>query len=180
MNTAPTDPQHPTPAPIYPAPRPINLAPPIIAALAAMAVASIGGRLTDLGPWYIALSKPFWQPPGVAFPIVWTAVFTLTAIAGVLGWRRGETAARRRRMAALFAVNGGLNIAWSGLFFTLQRPDWALYEVGLLWASILALILHLWPYARPAAWLLTPYLLWVSIAAVLNWEIVRLNGPFVG
>lgn len=180
MNDAPTDPPPPAPLRLSAAARPINLAPPIIAAVAAMVVASIGGRLTDLGPWYIALSKPPWQPPGVAFPIVWTAVFTLTAIAGVLAWRRGERPARRRMMLALFAVNGVFNMAWSGLFFTLQRPDWALYEVGLLWASILALILHLWPYARSAAWLLTPYLLWVSIAAVLNWEIVRLNGPFGG
>jgi benzodiazapine receptor len=53
-----------------------------------------------------------------------------------------------------------------------------LMEVALLWLSILALIVVLWPWAPPAAWSLIPYLLWVSFAAFLNWTIVRLNQPF--
>jgi tryptophan-rich sensory protein len=64
------------------------------------------------------------------------------------------------------------------LFFRLQRPDWALYEVGFLWLSVLLLIIVLSRASRGAAALLLPYLLWVGFAAVLNWKIVELNAPF--
>ena len=69
-------------------------------------------------------------------------------------------------------------MAWSPLFFTLERPDWSLAEVPLLWLSILALIVGLAPLSALAAWLLVPYLAWVSVAAALNLAIVRLNAPF--
>ena len=81
-------------------------------------------------------------------------------------------------VAALFLANGLLNIAWSPLFFTLKRPDWALIEVPFLWLSILAPIVLLAPLSGTASLLLAPYLLWVSFAAFLNLTIVRLNGPF--
>jgi tryptophan-rich sensory protein len=64
------------------------------------------------------------------------------------------------------------------LFFNRRRPDWALIEVPFLWLSILALILGLAEYSSMASWLLLPYLLWVSFAAILNFSIVRLNAPF--
>jgi benzodiazapine receptor len=86
----------------------------------------------------------------------------------------------RRRVAGLFGANALLNILWSALYFKLQRPDWALYEVVLLWLSILALIVGLWRLSRWASLLLITYWVWVSIAAVLNWQTVQLNGPFVG
>ena len=96
----------------------------------------------------------------------------------MLGWYAAPSAAVRTEVLVLFAVNGALNIAWSALFFTLRRPDWALGEVALLWLSILALIVELWPMSQHAAWALVPYLLWVSFASFLNWTIVRLNRPF--
>ena len=67
---------------------------------------------------------------------------------------------------------------WSFLYFRLRRPDWALFEVALLWLSVLALILVLARYSRVSSLLLAPYLCWVTFAAVLNWGTVRLNGPF--
>jgi translocator protein len=70
-----------------------------------------------------------------------------------------------------------LNVAWSVLFFRRQRPDWALLEVPLLWLSVLALIVLLWPRSRTASLLLIPYLAWVSFAAFLNYTIVQLNRP---
>jgi translocator protein len=78
----------------------------------------------------------------------------------------------------LFVVNGLANLVWSPLFFRLQRPDWALYEVPILWLSILAPMLLLRPISGTAALLLLPYLSWVSFAAYLNLTIVRLNRPF--
>jgi tryptophan-rich sensory protein len=75
-------------------------------------------------------------------------------------------------------LNGFLNLLWSLLFFRLHRPDWALEEVATLWLSIALLILVLVRTARLAGLLLAPYLVWVSIAALLNFEVVRLNPPF--
>lgn len=146
-----------------------------VAAAAAFAVASVGSALTDLGPWYRALAKPSWQPPDWAFPVVWTTIFALTAAAGVIGWRRTRSAVERRWLIVLFAANGVLNAGWSGLFFTLRRLDWALVEAGLLWTSVLALILFLARFSRLAAWLLAPYLVWVGVAFALNWAVLARN-----
>ena len=81
-------------------------------------------------------------------------------------------------MLALFALNGFLNLLWSLLYFRLRRPDWALIEVGLLWLSVLLLIVVLGRYSRTAAWLLVPYLAWITVAGALNWGTVQLNRPF--
>lgn len=153
-------------------------APVWIAAASAVAVAMLGALMTDLGPWYAALRQPAWKPPDWVFGPVWTTIFSLAAIAGVNGWRRAPDRESRERMLLLFAANAFLNVLWSLLFFRLHRPDWALAEVPLLWLSVLALIVVLARFARPAAWLLVPYLVWVAIAALLNWQTVRLNGPF--
>jgi tryptophan-rich sensory protein len=75
----------------------------------------------------------------------------------------------------LFAINYALNIAWSALFFRLERPDWALIEVIFLWLSIVALMIGLMPISATAGLLIIPYLAWVSFAAYLNLTIVRLN-----
>lgn len=157
--------------------RPIlhQAAPFLISGAGAFAVASLGGSATDLGPWYDGLRKPAWQPPGWAFPVAWTLIFTFCAIAAGLMWNAARTERHRKAVVAAFLVNAILNVAWSVIFFTLQRPLWALYEVGLLWASIAALLWLAIGLSRLATGLLLPYIVWVSIAAVLNYEIVRLN-----
>ena len=149
-----------------------------VAAAAALAVAATGGTLTRIGPWYRALAKPAWTPPDPAFGAIWTAIFALTAIAGVLVWRGSRRPTTREWLIGLFALNGFLNIVWSLLFFALERPDWALVEAAGLWLSVAALIAFCWPRSRTAGLLLAPYLVWVSIATLLNYEVVRLNPPF--
>ena len=150
----------------------------LVAAGAALAVAAVGGTLTRIGPWYRALAKPAWTPPDAAFGAIWTAVFSLTAISGVLAWRGARRVSTREWLIGLFALNGFLNVVWSLLFFALQRPDWALGEVAALWLSIAGLIAFVWPLSRTASLLLAPYLLWVSIASLLNYQVVHLNAPF--
>ena len=152
--------------------------PAIAGALAACAVAALGGLVTELGPWYYALRKPAWQPPDWLFGPAWTLIFGLAAIAGVLAWRGAASGRERRRVLLLFALNALLNVAWSWLFFRQQRPDWALYEVAALWLSIGALIVGLAPMSRTASALLVPYLAWVTFAAFLNYAIVARNAPF--
>lgn len=150
------------------------------AAAAAILVASLGATMTDLGPWYQALKKPSWQPPGWLFGPAWTLIFALAAASGVIAWRNATTESQREWVIGLFAINGTLNVLWSTLFFRLQRPDWALMESALLWLSVLVPIIVFARYAKTASALLLPYLAWVTFAAFLNWEIVRLNAPFGG
>ena len=152
----------------------------IAAALAAAAVAGLGALTTQLGSWYYQLHKPTWQPPDWLFGPAWTLIFALAALAGVLYWRRERNRDARMLIIGVFALNGFLNTLWSLLFFRLRRPDWSLYEVGFLWLSIALLIILLSRASRTAAWLLVPYLAWVSFASVLNWKIVQLNAPFPG
>ena len=152
----------------------------LVALALSYATAGIGAAVTDLGPWYFALRHPPWKPPDAAFGVIWSVIFTLCAISGWLAWQAADTSALRRRVAWLFGANAVLNIVWSAIYFKLQRPDWALLEVVFLWLSIAALIAGLWRLRRWAAWLLIPYLVWVSIAAVLNLHTVQLNAPFSG
>ena len=151
------------------------LKPSLIAAVATCIVAGAGAALTDLGPWYRQLVQPAWKPPDWAFGPIWTLIFTLAAVAGVMGWRAAPDESSRQWLLALFALNGLLNMLWSALYFRLKRPDLALVEVAALWLSVLALILVLAPYSSLSSWLLAPYLIWVAIAATLNLATVRLN-----
>ncbi len=150
----------------------------LIAAVAAVAVAGMGGFLTVIGPWYRSLVQPRWKPPDWMFGPAWTVIFLFIAWAGVHAWEDAPNAASRRCVIALFALNGALNILWSLLYFRLRRPDWAFYEVVPLWISIVLLIVAFAGWSPFAAWLLVPYLVWVTFAAVLNRTTVRLNGPF--
>jgi len=150
-----------------------------IAAGAALLVAALGSTVTELGPWYQSLREPSWKPPDAAFGIIWTTIFALAAASGLAAWRNARTIAGKQWIIGLFAINGFLNVLWSLIFFKLHRPDIAIVEVVFLWASILALIVVLARRSLLASALLVPYLIWVSIAAALNYEVVVLNGPFV-
>ncbi|WP_088347916.1 MULTISPECIES: TspO/MBR family protein [Rhodomicrobium] len=155
-----------------------NARPIVIALLAALLVATVGGTVTDIGPWYQSLQKPAWQPPDWLFGPAWTLIFALAGLSAATAWRDEPTREDREWLVALFSLNGFLNVLWSLLFFRMRRPDWALIEVGALWLSILVLILVLARYSRPAALLLVPYLAWVTFASALNWRVVQLNAPF--
>jgi translocator protein len=137
---------------------------------------TVGALASPIGPWYRALHKPSWQPPDWLFAPVWTVIFVLAASAAVVAWESSRaTAGSRAFLVLAYVANSLLNTLWSVLFFTLRRPDWALLEVPALWLSILGLIVAVRPLAPRAAWLLVPYLAWVSFAAVLNFAITRLN-----
>lgn len=148
------------------------------AALWGIIVAAGGAILTELSPWYYALKKPSWQPPDWLFGPAWTVILSLTSIAIYLGWSGAPDANSRALVIAVAVANGIANLAWSPLFFKLRRPDWALWEVPLLWLSIVAMMVVLAPISWVASLLLVPYLAWVSFATFLNLTIVRLNRPF--
>jgi len=141
-------------------------------------VAAVGGAFTDLGPWYRALQQPPWKPPDAWFGPIWTTIFTLAALSAWWAWKAAHTRVQRQWVIGLFGVNALLNIAWSALFFTLKRPDWALLEWGALWLSVVSLLIGLRHLSTRAAWLHLPYLAWVTVAGLLNHANVKLNGPF--
>lgn len=137
--------------------------------------AASSGAYFRPGAWYAALKKPSWTPPNWAFPVVWTTLFLMMSIAGFLifqtaGWSAWPA-------LALFAAHLVVNAVWSWIFFGLKRLDWAMAEVLVLWAAIAALIALFAPINTVAALLLAPYLLWVTIAAFLNFRLLQLNGP---
>lgn len=134
-----------------------------------------GGLLTEVGPWYRSLRKSKLNPPDWLFGPAWAVILGLAAWSASLAWEASDNEAERTLVVLLFGANALLHLLWSPVFFKLKRPDWALVEVGFLWASVLALAVALAPISFTASLLVWPYLLWVSFAAWLNWQVVRLN-----
>lgn len=123
--------------------------------------------LWPVDAWYFELRRPPWTPPGWLFGPAWTLLYVLIGISVWRVWRVGGL--RRDRVAlALFASQWALNVAWTGLFFGLERPDLALGEIVVLLALIAATALRFRRHDGPAAWLLVPYLGWVAFATALN------------
>ncbi len=150
----------------------------LVAGAVALFTAIAGGAMTRIDGWYRGLEKSSVNPPDWAFAPAWTVIYALAVMAAVIGWRAARHSADRAWIISLFFINALLNIAWSGIFFTLRRPDWALAEVAMLWMSVAMLIALLARFSRTAALVLLPYLIWVSYAAWLNYKVVVLNGPF--
>lgn len=147
----------------------------VVAAITLL-VAVAGGLLTEIGVWYRELKKPPWQPPDWLFAPAWTIIFILAAYAAIDSYTHAPAAAQAA-VIVVFAINAVLNVAWSLLFFKLKSPGLALYEVVLLWLSIISIIVVIQPYSQWGPIALIPYLMWVAFAAFLNYTIVKLNAP---
>lgn len=128
-----------------------------------------------LEPWYAGLQKPWFNPPNLAFPIAWSILFALMAVAL---WRVvmiGEGRARKRALIA-FAVQLAFNVGWSFAFFGSRSPLLGLIEIAPFFVSVVWTIVRFRAVDRLAAALLYPYAAWVAFAAALNAAIVTLNG----
>jgi tryptophan-rich sensory protein len=136
------------------------------------AAASSGGVFKP-GAWYAGLNKPSWTPPNLAFPIVWGLLFALNAWAGWMIWEAIGTT--RPDVLALYIGSLALNAGWSWLFFGRKRMDLALIDVALLWLSLAGIVALFWSIRPAAALPVLPYLLWVTIAALLNLRMIQLN-----
>ena len=145
---------------------PVFLASFAVVFLVAFAGNLLVGNATQ-SQWYESV-KPSLTPPNYVFPIAWSILFILIAFSLYFAWTSAN-AVERKSVSLLFTANFLLNIAWSGFYFTLRNPTLALIDLIALWVSILALIKLLLPINKKSAYLLVPYLLWVSFAGVLNY-----------
>lgn len=123
--------------------------------------------------WYTALVKPVLNPPAWVFGPVWTVLYVLMGISLWLIWKSDST--EKKRALWLFAIQLALNAIWSPVFFGAQSVGNALAVIVLLWAAIVLTILIFKKISKTAAWLLVPYIGWVSFAAYLNFAIWILN-----
>lgn len=150
----------------------------LLISLALPQIAAVSGALftvTGTGSWYQQINKPSWNPPGWVFGPVWTTLYILMGIAFYLVWKSNASDKLKRPAMTLWVVQLVLNFFWTLIFFGAQEPGWALVEIIGLWIFILLTILAFARIHKTAAWLLVPYLLWVSFATVLTGTIWQLN-----
>jgi tryptophan-rich sensory protein len=129
----------------------------------------------NIPTWYAGLEKPAFNPPNAVFPVAWTILYVLMAVAAWLVWRAPVGERRRVALTAWF-VQLVLNVLWSFAFFGAQSPLAGLIVIVVLLAAIVVTILAFRRVNGRAALLLAPYLAWVAFATVLNASILSLNG----
>jgi translocator protein len=136
-------------------------------------LASLMGSLFtgSVSSWYVTLIKPSFNPPSWLFGPVWTLLYLLMGISLYLIWIDKY----RKTAFIMYGFQLFLNILWSVLFFGLHQPGLAFIEIIILWIAVLITIIHFYKINKVAAYLLIPYILWVSFAVVLNFAIYMLN-----
>lgn len=139
-------------------------------------IGMIGGLVTatSVGTWYVELSKPDWNPPGWIFGPVWTSLYILMGIAAFLVWKQGSKKPIKKAMW-FYGIQLVLNMLWSILFFGLQNPQMAFFEIIVLLIMIIFTTLQFLKINKRAAILMIPYIAWVSFATLLNFTIWQLN-----
>lgn len=148
-----------------------------VSILVPLAVGSIAGLFTtaEINGWFQSINKPDWQPPNWVFGPVWTVLYILMGVAFYLVWKNRAAAGKKRTAVTLWIVQLVLNFFWSFIFFNKHQIDWALGEIVLLWFFILLTMLAFGRISRVAAWLMVPYISWVTFATLLTLTIYQLN-----
>lgn len=149
----------------------------IISLLLTLGAGAIAGFATageTSGEWYLSLEKPSYQPPAWLFSPVWTTLYILMGISLYLVWKKSASSDRNLSIG-FFIAQLVLNFLWSFIFFKWHMTDLAFYEIIALWIMILLTILRFGRHSKTAAWLLVPYIAWVTFATILTFDIMRLN-----
>lgn len=141
-----------------------------------ISISYFGGGITsqNMG-WYKTLALPAIAPPGYFIGIVWTIIYVLAGASAILFWNKNKNDSGFRIIALWFIVNGLLNLFWSFVFFKAHLLGWAIVEMSFLNATTIVLIWRLWKNNKISAWLLLPYVAWVSFATYLAFLIWKLN-----
>jgi len=133
----------------------------------------LGGAVRS--DWYTSLAKPVFMPPGWLFGPVWTILYGMMAISLFLVWRQGLDRSGSKTAFGIFLAQLIVNAIWSPVFFGLKRPELAFIVIITLWLLIGLTVVIFRRVSQLGAWLLVPYLAWVTFATVLNGAIVYLN-----
>jgi benzodiazapine receptor len=150
----------------------------LLVSLAACQLAGFLGSIftrSAIASWYAQLQKPSFAPPNWLFAPMWISLYLLMAVAAYLVWQKGLGSSGVRAALGVFLVQLLLNALWSPVFFGLRSPLAGAAIIVVLWLAILATIIAFAKISPPAAWLLVPYILWVSLATALNISIYFLN-----
>ena len=130
--------------------------------------------ISAIPTWYTTLKKPSFNPPNWIFGPVWLTLYTMMGVSLFLVWQKREVA-NVWLAIIFFLVHLGVNALWSIVFFGKKNINGALIIIVVLWLMIVGSIFLFWQIDRTAAYLLIPYLLWVSFASALNYSIGKLN-----
>ena len=149
----------------------------IISIAVPLLVGAVSGFFTSesVAGWYSTIRKPSFNPPNSIFAPVWTVLFIMMGLACFLVWKKSSDMYSKKSALTFYGIQLALNFAWSIIFFYFQQPGWALIEIVILWIFIFITIRKFGDISPMAAWLLVPYICWVSFAAVLNFNIWELN-----
>lgn len=131
--------------------------------------------LKEITTWYVYLAKPGWTPPNWAVGPIWSTLYILIGTALFLVWRKGLGRKDVQFAILVFAVQLGINVVWSLVFFGSHSIFGGLVMVLILWIAILINIFVFYRISKPAGLLLIPYLIWVSIASYLQYNLFILN-----
>lgn len=149
----------------------------VVAMVPSMVASVLGSLLTApaLVGWYPTLDKPFFTPPNIVFPLVWTFLYALMALSFWRILRARPEAGSTRTAILIYLVQMVLNVGWSWAFFAKRSPMLGVVAVGLLFVSIVMTIRAFKAIDRPAGFALIPYLAWVGFAALLTAAIAIRN-----
>ena len=148
----------------------------LIAVAIPLLVGAVAGLLTrNSMQVFEGLQQPPFAPPGVLFPIVWTILYALMGIASYLIYTSGKDPEEVNSALAVYGVQLVVNFLWPIVFFRFGWYTFAFFWLILLWVLVIYTILLFYRISKPAAWLMVPYLVWLTYAAYLNLGIVLLN-----
>lgn len=149
----------------------------IISVVLALGIGLLGGIFTgpEIQSWFAQLNKPVWNPPNWLFAPVWTVLYIMMGISFYLVWKTKANADTKRWAIIIFLLQFALNFLWSFIFFREHQMGWAFVEIVVLWIAICCTIIAFSRIHTSAAWLLVPYVCWVSFAGILNYTIWQMN-----
>ncbi|QHF02662.1 sensory protein TspO [Pseudomonas asturiensis] len=139
--------------------------------LLACAAAASTGIIFKPGQWYESLTKPGFTPPNWAFPVAWTIIYLLLAWAGY----RLSLIPGSQEVLALWAAQIALNTLWTPVFFGAQKPFAGMVIISVLWAVVATMVVMALRLDVITGLILFPYLVWLCVAAALNFSILRNN-----
>jgi len=149
----------------------------VISILITLAIGFVASLITrpQIAGWYGTLAKPSFNPPSWLFAPVWGCIYILNAIAAYLVWQQRDDPTNYLTARAVYIIQLALNFSWSIVFFGFHSIVGGLLIIILLWMTILLNIRWFGKFSKATGWLLLPYFLWVSFAAILNYSIYTLN-----